>query len=722
MLKLFIHRPKWIVVVVGILVFWLTQQEWFTSAYVWQKGEGTLLDYCYRFRGESLPDPRIKLIGLNTTSFQLDTISSNEIADSPTLQKMRQPWPWDRSVYAAILEKLMAAGAKVVVFDFVFASETEGDEVFANALQKYRDRVVIGEMFADEQGVISSAENSLSKRLIRPNNRLLLPGTESVAGLVTLWPDSDGVVRRARYRTSIERETTEIPGLDPRIVNLLRSQIRRGKTPDDLVHITALAAEKFQGRIATPPPEKLAFISFQGARGTYHAWPVENMFVEALWKKPPFKDGLAVSNKIVIIGPMAEIFHDVHATPFIEFGETPGPEIQAQTLAALLQSQWLEETSESTDFWLALGAVALGLFICLAIPQALLKGLLLITAVLALGVGSQIAFTYNNCVVGLMPPLFCLVATTSFGIIFEYSLEQLERRRYRNVLDRYVSKNVAKTILEDRRSFVEALKGRKQPVTVLFSDIRGFTTMTESSDAAKLVAQLNEYFRDMVGSVLQNNGTLQKFIGDAIMAVWGDTYSKGDAQDAHGAVTTALQMRTALAKLNTNWKGNPDRSKFCIGVGVNHGEVIVGNIGHPQRMEFTVLGDGVNLAARLESATKQFHTDILIGEEVEKLTREHFVYRIVDLLTVKGKTKPVEVFAVLSDRSLPPPAWLEPYHAAVQSYRRREFAAAADRFQSVREQISGEDFLCEMYLTRCEAYRLSPPPDDWDGSFTLAEK
>jgi adenylate cyclase len=325
-------------------------------------------------------------------------------------------------------------------------------------------------------------------------------------------------------------------------------------------------------------------------------------------------------------------------------------------------------------------------------------------------------------VVALLPPLLCLVTTTSFGIIFEYSLEQLERRRYRNVLDRYVSKNVAKTILEDRRSFVEALKGRKQPVTVLFSDIRGFTTMTESSDAAKLVAQLNEYFRDMVGSVLQNNGTLQKFIGDAIMAVWGDTYSKGDAQDAHGAVTTALQMRSALDKLNADWKGNPDRSKFSIGVGVNHGEVIVGNIGHPQRMEFTVLGDGVNLAARLESATKQFHTDILIGEEVEKLTREHFAYRIVDLLTVKGKTKPVEVFAVLSDRSLPPPAWLETYHAAVQLYRRREFQAAADRFKSVAAQISGSDFLCEMYISRCEAYRLAPPPVHWDGSFTLSEK
>src|ERR1700685_2804810 len=185
--------------------------------------------------------------------------------------------------------------------------------------------------------------------------------------------------------------------------------------------------------------------------------------------------------------------------------------------------------------------------------------------------------------------------------------------------------------------------------------------MTETSDANKLVAQLNEYFLEMVGMVLKEGGTLQKFIGDAIMAAWGDTHSESLEIDAQRAVSAALQMRGALVKLNERWKNEKDRPKLSIGIGVNHGDVIVGNIGHPQRMEFTVLGDGVNLAARLESATKQFHADILIGETVEKLTRDHFVYRTVDLMTVKGKTKPVEVFALLSERSVPPPAWLEMY-------------------------------------------------------------
>jgi adenylate cyclase len=447
--------------------------------------------------------------------------------------------------------------------------------------------------------------------------------------------------------------------------------------------------------------------------------PVENLFVEKLWQAPPFNGGVTFSNKIVIIGPMAEIFHDVHTTPF---GEMPGPEVQAQMLGALLHQSWLTETPAKFNLALALGAMLVALGICLLIPQALLKALLLSLATVAFLVGCQLVFVHEKVVVQMMPPLFCLIATASFGIVFEYALEQFERRRYRNVLDRYVSANVAKTILDDRRSFVEALKGRKQPVTVLFSDIRGFTTMTESSDAEKLVAQLNEYFADMVGSVLQQNGTLQKFIGDAIMAVWGDTYSDGVAADARKAVTAALQMRMALAKLNEKWRENSDRKKLSIGIGVNHGEVIVGNIGHPRRMEFTVLGDGVNLAARLESATKQFHADILVGEQVEKLTREQFIFRAVDLLTVKGKTRPVEVFALLSDSSQPPPAWLAVYHEAIKLYRARKFSEAAANFETARQQIGSEDFLCEMYLSRCAAYQLSPPPENWDGSFTLAEK
>jgi adenylate cyclase len=334
----------------------------------------------------------------------------------------------------------------------------------------------------------------------------------------------------------------------------------------------------------------------------------------------------------------------------------------------------------------------------------------------------QIAFKYYKLVLPMPQPLFCLIVPGAFGIVFQYALEQFERLRYRNVLGRYVSENVAKAVLEDKRSFEESLRGQKKPVTILFSDIRGFTSMTETADADKLVAQLNEYFLEMVGTVLKEGGTLQKFIGDAIMAAWGDTHSESLETDAQRAVSAALQMRGALAKLNERWKNEKDRPKLAIGIGVNHGEVIVGNIGHPQRMEFTVLGDGVNLAARLESSTKQFHADILIGEQTEKLTREKFIFRSVGAIAFKGKTKPIEVFFLLGDRSQSAPMWLKKYQNAVQLYRGRKFAEAAVQFEDVRTQIGGDDYLCEMYIERCKACVEEPPPADWDGSFKLTEK
>jgi adenylate cyclase len=715
MVKFLSQYSRWIIAVVGFLVFGLTQTQWLTDEPYWHKTEGALIDRRYMLRGERNPDPDIVLVGLGTSAFQLDTLSTNEIAASPALQLMRQPWPWDRKVYAAVLEKLMSGGAKVVMFDFVFASETEGDDEFARVLLKNKEHVVIGAMFQDEKGL-----DNKTKRLTEPNGRLLLPGAESVVGLVTTWPDSDDVTRRVRYRTSIERETSEMPGIDPGVVEILKTAIASGQAPDNLKHLTLLTAEKFNGNNIVPSPEQFKFIDYQGKAGTYRPLPIENMFVEELWNAPPFNGGLVFSNKIVVVGPMAEIFHDVQSTPF---GEMPGAEIHAQTIAALLRHSWLTGTSPPINLALVLMMLFLALGICLLVSNALWKVFALVASAAAFFVACQIAFTHYKLVLPMMQPLFCLVVPGAFGVVFQYALEQFERLRYRNVLSRYVSANVAKVILDDKRSLEDSMRGQKKPVTILFSDIRGFTSMTETTDADKLVAQLNEYFGEMVEVIQEkNSGTLQKFIGDAIMAAWGDTHSDGVDVDARRAVAAALQMRSALVKLNGGWKNNSDRRILATGIGVNHGEVVYGNIGAHNRMELTVLGDGVNLAARLESATKQFHTDVLIGEETEKLTRDHFIYRNVGAIAFKGKTKPIEVFTLLGDRSQPAPGWLAAYHGAVKLYRNRQFEKAIALFQEASDGAGGGDFLCEMYIERCKACVQQPPPGGWDGAFALTEK
>jgi len=702
MIKFLIKHARWIVVGIGIFFFCLVQSDWLTNSKLWQKATGALIDRRYLLRGEQPPNPEIQLIGIQGSSLSLDALAPEEIAASEPLQLMQQPWPWDRRVYAAVLEKLMAAGAKVVVFDFVFAGGTEGDDAFAAALEKYRDHVVIGSMFRQEAG-------EETEKLILPNSRLTGTNYDKLAGLVNLWPDADGVVRTARYRTSNWREFKRM---------FPKKKIPEN-VPDDLIHITLSAVEKAGAKITAPSPNDISYVDFQGARETYPMLPIENMFVDKLWEAPPFSGGKPFRNKIVVVGPMAEIFHDTHETPY---GTVPGPEVQAQLMAALLLQSFIHPTPPATDLALEFSMVALALAICLRVGNALLKVFLMVLVTVIFLIICQLLFTQVNLLVNMMSPLFCLISTGAYGVTFLFAVEQFERRRTRNLLERYVSKNVAKTILEDTRSFLESLNGRRQPVTVLFSDIRGFTAMTETSDADKLVAQLNEYFSDMVGIVDKEMGTLQKFIGDAIMAAWGDTHTNGVETDARRAVCAALQMRAALADLNTRWQGNPDRRKLSIGIGVGHGEVIVGNIGTLNRTEFTVLGDGVNLAARLESATKQFHTDILIGSTVEGLTRAEFVYRRVDLLAVKGKTRPVEVFALLSDRSLPAPGWLARYHEAIELYRGREFERAGQMFEAVLTEIGDEDYLCRMYVRRCAAYCANPPPADWNGAFALTEK
>jgi len=479
------------------------------------------------------------------------------------------------------------------------------------------------------------------------------------------------------------------------------------------------SAQRFGAHVQAPPAADLTYIDFQGPKEMYPVLPIEQMFVPKLWNSKAFEGGNVFSNKIVIVGPIAEIFHDTHETPF---GTTAGPEVQAQLIAALLHNSFIQPTSRTTDVILEICMVVLALAVCLFIANVFLKVLLLLIPTAIFFVTSQMLFSHDEILLNMTGPLFCLIGTGSFGIIFQYALEQFERRRTKTVLERYVSKNVAKTILEDKRSFMDSLSGRKQTVAILFSDIRGFTSMTEAVEPEQLVAQLNEYFQEMVGKVLKEGGTLQKFIGDAIMAAWGDTHSEGAAEDSRRAVSAALQMRQGLIKLNEQWKETADRPKLATGIGINLGDVIVGNIGHPQRMEFTVLGDGVNLAARLESCTKQFHTDILIGATIEALTREHFIFRTVGLITVKGKTKPVEVFTLLSDRSVPPPDWLAPYQDAVKLYRQRQFTEAITGFKKVMEQLGGKDFLCEMYIEHASEYELVPPPDGWNAAFVLTEK
>lgn len=697
MLQKLFNYSRLIILSLGFALLGLIQFTWFRHDFKpIQRLEGLLLDSRYLMRLSKPPHSDIQIVGIEASSLTLDTLSPDEVASSSALTLMQQPWPWDRHVHAEVLNKILESGARVVVVDLVFRGDNPGNPALAEVIQKYPGQIILASFFD------SSQTEGDELQYVQPQSEIVGEKDVTISGYANIWADPDNVVRRSRYRTSLEREY----GLPATEGSELRA-------------LSFLAAERFKGPLLLTSQQNENYIDYAGVAGTYPVVPVEYLFVENIWKNSKaLANGATFKDKIVIIGPTAEVFKDVHQTPF---GAMSGPEIQANLIATLLRNSGLREIDRKWAFCLEAAFILSGILICLQVHRAAPKAAMLFGTFFLYVMISGWLFE-KHIVVPMAPALASFTLAGSSAMLLQFAAEQYERLRMRGLLDRYVSRNVAQTILQDQRSFVDSLQGQRKAVTVLFSDIRGFTTMTEGARAEELVSQLNEYFHEMVGIVLREGGTLQKFIGDAIMAVWGDTHTLGTAEDARRAVKTAVAMRAALQRLNDAWQARPERMKLAIGIGINHGEVVVGNIGHPQRMEFTVLGDAVNLASRLEGATKNFKQDMLIGESVFQLTRQDFTYRSVDYLVVKGKTKPIEVYTVPDDPRPGPLPWLARYHEALELYRHQEFSEASAIFREVIKSLGYDDSLCEIYQKRCEDYLLHPPPKDWNGVYLLKEK
>ena len=290
-------------------------------------------------------------------------------------------------------------------------------------------------------------------------------------------------------------------------------------------------------------------------------------------------------------------------------------------------------------------------------------------------------------------------------------------RRVRATMARYMSKEVADQLLAAGEA---ELIGKDQEVSVLFSDVRGFTSLSERLGARDTVSLLNAYFTEMVDVIFEHGGVLDKYIGDAIMALFGAPFASD--YDADNAVLVANEMILRLRDHNVRQAGR-GLPELQIGVGIATGDVVVGNIGSIKRMEYTVIGDSVNLASRLEGANKQFGTRILVGETTIERLKKPALVREIDRLRVKGKDVPAGVFEAMDYRIGEPglEAMLEAYNAGLARYRSRDWIAAASRFEAALAAMAG-DQPSAIYLERSRAYVSAPPPDEWDGVFTMTQK
>lgn len=294
-----------------------------------------------------------------------------------------------------------------------------------------------------------------------------------------------------------------------------------------------------------------------------------------------------------------------------------------------------------------------------------------------------------------------------------------DEKRLKSTMYRYMTQELAEELL---RLDDTKLGGDRKDVSILFSDIRGYTALTESLEAEEVVGMLNEYFESMVEAIFQHKGTLDKYIGDAIMAVFGSPLPLKD--HAWRAVQTSLEMRSRLAIFNERRVAN-NKIPIRIGIGINSDSVISGNIGSSKRMEFTAIGDGVNLGSRLESASKIYGCDIIISEHTYKPCADKVCVRELDKIRVKGKTQPISIFELIGLASDPLPEKtqrvIEHYHKGRELYLNRKFAVAIGEFAQVLE-IDPADKPADMHMVRCQNLLKSPPPEPWDGVTTMTEK
>ncbi|MEA3430605.1 MAG: adenylate/guanylate cyclase domain-containing protein [Nanoarchaeota archaeon] len=285
--------------------------------------------------------------------------------------------------------------------------------------------------------------------------------------------------------------------------------------------------------------------------------------------------------------------------------------------------------------------------------------------------------------------------------------EQKEKEKIKSAFKQYVMPAIIDEMLKDPAKL--KLGGEKKNLTILFSDIRGFTTISEKLGPEKLVELLNEYLTAMTDIVLENRGVVDKFIGDAIMAFWNAPLD--DPKHTRQAVQSAIDMIKALKKCNKDWsaRGFPE---VKIGIGLNSGDVIVGNMGSEQRFDYTCLGDHVNLSARLESSNKFYGTEIIISDNIYEQVKGHFIVRELDKVIVKGKTVPIIIHEVLLDYE-----HVEKWKNALSMYRKKRFSNALAVFESLPK-----DGPTKMYVGRCTEFMKNPPGDDWNGVHVMKSK
>jgi adenylate cyclase len=679
--------------------------------------------------------------------------------DERSLKEIGQ-WPWPRGIVAGLLDKLIESGAAVVAFDVLFsepdrtspenllkllarrgadgeaakrlvAAMPDPDGEFAAAIA--RAPVVTGFNLATNAGSgVPTARAGFASVGAAGENPLLfvrdyrsaiaaLPELQNAAkgnGFVNQISDWDNVVRRVplvlrlngKPVPSLALEAMRV-GLGARPTYILRyagAQAERSFGEN-----TGLNAVQLQipalGKALAVPTDAAGRVALRYARHD------PDRFVSAADIISGRFDPARVADHIVLVGASAAGLNDLKATPLAP--NTPGVEIQAQLIEQILEQDFLFRPDWGVGAELLFSLLA-GIALILTIPRfgALPGAAVAAVALIAALAVSWLAYRNGQVLLDPVYPAFVLASLYVFGSLLNYRLTERRQREIRAAFSRYMSPHYVEQLARHPEKL--ALGGESRLMTIMFCDIRGFTALSEGMSAAELGRLINRFLSPMTEIIMSHQGTIDKYIGDCIMAFWNAPLE--DPEHAGHAVAAAEDMRRELAELNRALAAEGRRT-IEIGIGINTGECSVGNFGSTQRFNYSLLGDPVNLASRLEGLTKLYGVDLVIGEETAALLGRPDLVEL-DLVAVKGKTRAVRIFT-LPPHPIAGEQYLAQHAAMLDAYRRRDWQAALGLLED--PALAAERDMAPVYglfRQRIAELQADSPPSDWDGVFIARDK
>ena len=670
-----------------------------------------------------------------------------DVSDSPIVlvaisqeadEEIAQKYPWPTSIHAKLVENLNRAGAKVIAFDVIFDNpdqyDPKNDTLFAETLKRYENVILAGELQRNSTELSDQISTMFPIPVLTANN-------PNQVALVRVHPDLDGAVRSYRfgqkyqgqnyYRLSLEalRQYAGIPYKDI-------DQIGPNPGSDYFTfgpyRILRDGANSF-------------LINYYGPEGTFPEVSYEEVIDDSAYTTVFESDlGFDVNSfddpdighlhletfkdKIVIVGATMPLLKDFYATPFANEGNNarPGYQLHANALQTILDSNYIDRFRG----WYTL-MIMLSFCFVITLANRFQSANFGVLISVVLGAGyfgiTYWAFIQHNILMVLTGPLLAVTVTQIGMVSYEYYVEQKEKRRIKGMFSSYVSPDLVNQMIESGEE--PQLGGEETYMTAFFSDIVSFSTFSEQLEAKELVQIINEYLSAMTDILNERGGTLDKYIGDAIVAFFGSPVYLED--HAYQACISSQLMHKELARLREKWDkdGRPEIvSNMQHRLGMNTGIMVTGNMGSTRRFNYTIMGDNVNLAARCESGAKQYGIFTMVTESTKKEAEkfgDDCVFRKLDHIVVKGRSKPVKVFEIAGLKEDADQQLLECiglYEEGLQHYLDQDWDKALSKFKKSGKLERYPRNPSGIFVERCEFMKKNPPVAEWNGVFVMESK